>query len=72
MDLALVSCRSKQGTGPFFQFFSSSNVFYNAESVFLTVNVSLHWLNNVSGVYGTVLSPGFLDSYWSAGFGTFL
>jgi hypothetical protein len=40
------------------------------ESVFFAVNVSLHWLSNVSGV--CVLSPGFLASYWSALFGTFL
>jgi hypothetical protein len=41
--------------------------FYDAKSVFLSVNASLPWLNNVSG-----LSPGFLAFYWSAGFGTFL
>ncbi len=36
-----------------FWFFRSSNVFYNAKSVFLAVtgNASLRWLNNVSGVY---------------------
>jgi hypothetical protein len=38
--------------------------------VFLAVNASLHWRNNVSGVY--LLSLVFLASYWSAGFGTFL
>ncbi len=48
-------------------FFRCSNDFYNAESLFLTVNASLHWL-----VSWRVLSPGFLASYWSAGFGTFL
>ncbi len=30
-------------------FFMCSNSFYNAKSVFLTVNTSLRWLNNVSG-----------------------
>jgi hypothetical protein len=39
--------------------------------VYFVVNASLHRRNNLSGVY-LVLSPGFLDSYWSAGFGTFL
>jgi hypothetical protein len=34
------------------------------------VNVSLLWLNTVR--LAAVLSPGFLASYWSAGFGTFL
>jgi hypothetical protein len=38
------------------------------KSVFLAVNASLSWLNIVSGVY--ILSPGFLASYLSAGFGT--
>ncbi len=35
------------------------------------VNASLRWLNNVSGVY-ILHSPGFLASYWSAGFEIFL
>ncbi len=43
-----------------FNFFRCFNDFYNAESVFLTVNASLHWL-----VCWRVLSPGFLASYWS-------
>ncbi len=43
--------------------------FYIAKSVSLGVNASLRWLNNVSGV---LLNPGFLASYWSAGFGRFL
>jgi hypothetical protein len=29
---------------------------YNAKSVFLAVNASLHWLNNVIGVYLTQVS----------------
>ncbi len=32
-------------TGPCFKFF------YNAKSILLSVNASLCWLNNVSGVY---------------------
>jgi hypothetical protein len=50
--------------GPFFDF-----LIYNAKSVFLTVNASLRWLNNVGSVN---FSPGFLASYLSARFGTFL
>jgi hypothetical protein len=36
---------------------------YNAKNVFLSVNASFRWLNNVGG---RVLSPGFLTFYWSA------
>jgi hypothetical protein len=43
---------------------------HNAKSVFLAINESLCWLNNVCGVYK--LNAGFLASYWSAGFGRFL
>jgi hypothetical protein len=45
----MVSSRPKQSTRPVFKF-------YNAKSVFLPVNASLRWLNNVSGVYLTQVS----------------
>jgi hypothetical protein len=54
---------------PFLKF-SGAPMILLRKSVFFAFNVSLRWLNNDSGVY--VLSPGFLDSCWSAGFGTFL
>jgi hypothetical protein len=44
--------------------FTFSNNFITEKCVFLAVNASLRWLNNVLG-------PGFLAFYWSAGFGTF-
>jgi hypothetical protein len=64
----IVSCRPKNGTGPFLNSLIAPR-FYNTKRVFLAVNASLRWLNNVSNVY---LVQGFLASYWSAGFGTFL
>jgi hypothetical protein len=42
------SPRPKQGTGPFFKIFQVLQRYYNAEYVFLTVNGSPSWLNNVS------------------------
>ncbi len=45
------SSRPKLGTQPVFKYFRCSDDFYNAKSVFLAVNASLCWLNNVSGVY---------------------
>jgi hypothetical protein len=48
-----------------FNFFICSNDFIMQKSVILAVNASLYWLNNV-------LNSGFLASYWSAEFGTFL
>ncbi len=53
MDLALmtcvVTCRPKQGTRPVFKFFRCYSDFFT-QSVFLAVNASLCWLNNVTGV----------------------
>jgi hypothetical protein len=46
----MVSSRPKYGTGPFLNFFRCSNDFIT-QSVFLTANESLRWLNNVSGVF---------------------
>jgi hypothetical protein len=37
-------------------------MFYNAKSVFLAVNASLRWLNNVSGVH-PCLSVKFVYNY---------
>jgi hypothetical protein len=54
--------------GPFFKFLVLAPMIYKAKRLFPAVNASLCWLNNVSGVY----LPGFFDSYWSAGFRTFL
>jgi hypothetical protein len=34
--------------GPFFKFLGSLMLLFHAKSVFLAVNVSLRWLNNVS------------------------
>jgi hypothetical protein len=34
-------------------------IFYNAKSVFLAVNASLRWLNNVTGVYLVQVSSYF-------------
>jgi hypothetical protein len=64
----MASSGPKLGTRPVFKFSKRSNDFIT-QSV-LMVNASLRCLHNVSGV--NVLSPGFLDFYWSAGFGTFL
>jgi hypothetical protein len=49
--ICLVSSRPKYRKEPFFIFFRCSNDFIMQKSVFLTVNASLRWLNNVSGVY---------------------
>ncbi len=51
-----------RGPRPFFKMFRYSND--NAKSVFLVVNASLRWLNNISGVFPCL--------YCSAGFGNFL
>jgi hypothetical protein len=51
-----------RGQGHFLNFLSPQMI-YTAKSAFLAVNASFRWLR--------VLSPGFLTSYWSAGFGTF-
>ncbi len=48
-----------RGCGQFLIFLGTAN------GVFLPVNVSFRWLNNV-------LNTGFFASYWSAGFGRFL
>jgi hypothetical protein len=64
----MVSTRSKYGTGPFLKIYCCSNDFITQKVYFFAVNASLCSLNNVSGV----LSPDFLDSYWSAGFRKFL
>ncbi len=41
-----------RGRGHFLNFLVASMILlYNAKSVFLAVNASLRWLNNVSGVY---------------------
>jgi hypothetical protein len=47
----MVSSRPKEGTRPVFKFFRCANDFKTAKSVLLAVNATLHWLNNVSGVY---------------------
>jgi hypothetical protein len=39
------------GRGQIFIYFIAAQMFYNATSVFLAVNASLRWLNNVFGVY---------------------
>jgi hypothetical protein len=39
------------GRGQFLNFFRGSKDFMCIKSVFLAVNASLRWLNNVSGVY---------------------
>ncbi len=44
--------------GRCFTIFRCSNDFYKAKSVFLPVNTSLDWLNNISGVYLKELSNG--------------
>ncbi len=59
----MISSRPIQGTRPFFKFFSCSNDFIIAKSVFLLLMiVNVCWI---------VLAACFLDSYWSV-FGTFL
>jgi hypothetical protein len=52
MDLALddVCSGPKQGTRPVLNFFAAPPMIFNAKSVFLEVNASLGWLNNVSGL----------------------
>jgi hypothetical protein len=57
-----------RGRGQFLNFLNAPMILYR-KKCFLAVNASLRWLNNVSGV---LLNPGFLASYWSAGFGRFL
>jgi hypothetical protein len=49
----MVSSKPKKVTRPVFKLFRLEHLqcFYNAKNVFLVVNASLHWLNNVSGVY---------------------
>ncbi len=53
-----------------FKFFRCFNFFLYAKSVFLLVNASLLWLNNVSGVYLTLVSllligqQGSVDFFW--------
>ncbi len=56
-----------RGRGQFLNFFGAP-VIFNAKSVFLAFNASLHWPNNVSGVYLTRF-PCFL---LVTGFGRFL
>jgi hypothetical protein len=48
--ICMVSSRPKCGSR-FFFFFLGASMIFNAKSVFLVVNASLRWLNNVRGVY---------------------
>ncbi len=62
----MVSSRPKQGKEPFFQLFRCSNDFITQKVYFSRL------MQNYVGLIMLALSPGFLASYWSAGFGTFL